>query len=155
MAMSKRGAAITWGVAITRILGVLVYIAAFFLPACREVAGFDGDAPTVLQGSRCAWITLVNTFSHDIWHSRYFLAILSGWINPLIVVYLIFLLFSAFVWPRRVVVCLILCFIASTWVFFHVYPLVPLVGHYLWIAGILMILSGEAFPQGRAVSVAD
>ncbi len=155
MAMSTRNAAITWVVSVSRFLGILVYIAAFFLPACREVAGLDGDAPTVLLGSRCALITLANTFSHDIWHSKYFLAILSGWINPLIVVYLIFLLIPAFLWPRRVVTCLILCFIASTWVFFHIYPLVPLIGHFLWIAGILMILAGEAFPQGKAALAAD
>jgi hypothetical protein len=127
---------------VARIVGFLVYVAAFFLPAVREVAT-GGDAPDVLQGSRCAWVTLVNSFSHELWHSQNFLAILSGWINPLIVLYLIFLVFPRFKWPRRIVAGLIVLFIVGTWVFFYLYPLVPLAGHFLWIAGILLILAGE------------
>ena len=155
MATNTRSAALTWGISISRILGVFVYIAAFFLPACREAVGPSGDAPTVLQGSRCAWITLINTFSHEIWHSKYFLAVFSGWINPLILLYLVLLIIPALVWPRRLVASLILCFIAATWILFYLIHLVPLVGHFLWIAGILMILAGEAFPQRKAASAAN
>jgi hypothetical protein len=126
-----------------RIVGFLVFVAAFFLPAVREVAT-GGDAPEVLQGSRCAWVTLVNSFSQELWHSQNFLAILSGWINPLMVLYIIFLTFPKFRWPRRIVAGLIVLFVLGTWVFFYLYPLVPLVGHFLWIAGILLILAGEA-----------
>jgi len=150
MAISERSAAVTWGIFISRILGLLVYVAAFFLPACREAAGRDGDAPTILQGSRCALITLVNSFNHEVWHSKYFLAVLSGWINPLILLYLFLLILPVFVWPRRVVAGVILLFIAATWVLFYQIPLVPLVGHFLWIAGILMILAGEAFPRRKS-----
>jgi hypothetical protein len=142
MAQGTGSATVRWAVIVARIVGFFVYIAAFFLPAVREVAT-GGDAPDVLQGSRCAWITLVNSCSHELWHSQNFLAILSGWINPLIALYLIFLLFPKFRWPRRVAAGLIVLFILGTWVFFYVYPLVPLVGHFLWIAGILLILAGE------------
>jgi hypothetical protein len=127
-----------------RILGLLVFIAAFFLPAVRGVATPGGDAPDVFLGSRCAWMTLVNTFSHEIWHSKYFLAVLSGWINPLLLLYLFLLLFPKLFWPRRIVAGAIMAFIAGTWVLFAIIPLVPLIGHVLWIAGILLILAGEA-----------
>jgi len=70
------------------------------------------------------------------------------------VLYLIFLLFPIFRWPRRIVAGVILLFILGTWVFFAVYPLVPLVGHFLWIAGILLILAGEAFMREKADSAA-
>ena len=143
MAQGTVSAAVKWAVIISRIVGFLVYVAAFFLPAVREVAT-GGDTPEVLQGSRCAWIMLINSFSHELWHSQNFLAILSGWINPLVVLYLIFLLFPKFRWPRRIVAGLIALFIVGTWVFFYLYPLVPLAGHFLWIAGILLILAGEA-----------
>jgi len=43
---------------------------------------------------------------------------------------------------------LIVLFIVGTWVFFYLYPLVPLVGHFLWIAGVLLI-------SGRGVAEAD
>jgi hypothetical protein len=134
-----------------RILGLLVFIAAFFLPACREVATPGGDAPDVFLGSRCAWMTLVNTFSHEIWHSKYFLAVLSGWINPLLLLYLFLLLFPKLFWPRRIVAGVIVFFIAGTWVLFAIIPLVPLIGHVLWIAGILLILAGEAMRRAERI----
>jgi hypothetical protein len=142
MAQGTGSATVKRAVIVSRIAGFLIYVVAFFLPAVREVAS-GGDTPDVLQGSRCAWITLINSFSHEIWHSQNFLAILSGWINPLIVLYLIFLLFPKFRWPRRIAAGLIVLFILGTWIFFYLYPLVPLVGHFLWIAGVLLILAGE------------
>jgi hypothetical protein len=90
-------------------------------------------------------MTLVNSCSAEMWHSKYFLAVLSGWINPLILLYLILLVIPKFLWPRRIVAGVIALFIAGTWVLFALVPLVPLVGHVLWITGILLILSGEVF----------
>ena len=136
-----------YAVWVSRILGFCIYVVAFFLPACREVATPDGGAPDVFRGSFCAWVTLVNSFSREIWHSMDFLAVLSGWINPLLVLYLIFLLFPVLHWPRRIVAGLIVLFMAGTWVFFCHHSLVPLVGHFLWIGGILLILIGELMGQ--------
>jgi hypothetical protein len=152
MSQSDHSTTISRAVLITRLLGICIYIAAFFLPACREVATPGGDAPEVLQGSRCAWITLVNTLNPEIWRTRNFLAVLSGWINPLVVVYLVFLLFPILRWPRHIVAGLITAFIAGTWIFFYLYPLVPLIGHVLWIAGILMILAGEVIRRKKPES---
>ncbi len=154
MSLSKGSPTAHWAVLIARLVGFCVYVWAFFLPAVREVATPGGDPPTVLLGSRCAWITLVNSFSREMWHSKYALAILSGWINPLILLYLFLLVFPSFRWPRRVVAVAILAFIAGTWVFFDLYPLVPLVGHVLWVAGILLILAGEAIGRQEARSTA-
>jgi hypothetical protein len=127
----------------SRILGLLIYGAAFFLPAVREVALPGGDPPDVIQGSRCAWVTLVNTWNPEMWHSKDFLAVLSGWINPLIALYLILLIFPKLRWPRHIVASLIVAFLLGTWLLFYLYPLVPLSGHFLWVAGILLILAGE------------
>lgn len=126
-----------------RVLGLCVYVVSFFLPAVREVAVPGGDAPTVLRGSRCAWITVVNSMNPQIWHSKYALAILSGWINPLMVLYLLLLIFPVLVWPRRIVAGAMVAFLIGTWVFFYIYPLVPLAGHILWAVGILMVVAGE------------
>ena len=151
MAQGAGSATVKWTVITARILGFLVYLAAFFLPAVREVATPGGDAPDVFLGSRCAWMTLVNTFSHEIWHSKYFLAVLSGWINPLLLLYLFLLLFPRLFWPRRILAGAIVAFIAGTWVLFAIIPLVPLIGHVLWIAGILMILAGEAMRRPERI----
>ena len=151
MAQGARSATVSRAVLISRILGFFVYLAAFFLPAVREVSTPGGDAPDVFLGSRCAWMTLVNTFSHEIWHSKYFLAVLSGWINPLLLLYLFLLLFPKLFWPRRILAGAIVAFIAGTWVLFAIIPLVPLIGHVLWIAGILLILAGEAVRRAERI----
>jgi hypothetical protein len=149
MAQGTGSTTVTHAVLISRILGFCVYVAAFFLPACREVATSGGGAPDVFPGYKCAWMTLVNSCSAEIWHSKYFLAILSGWINPLILLYLILLLLPKFCLPRRIVAGVIVLFITGTWIFFSLYPLVPLIGHFLWITGILLILAGEVFTDRK------
>jgi hypothetical protein len=154
MSQSTRAATVARSVLIARLVGFCIYVWAFFLPAVREVATPGGDAPEMLKGSRCAWITLINTLNPEMWHSKYFMAVFSGWINPLLVLYLIFLLFPVFRWPRRIVAGVIAVFIIGTWVFFAMYPLVPLVGHVMWIAGILLILAGEFFDRKKADSTA-
>ncbi|MGD0941070.1 MAG: hypothetical protein ABR905_15305 [Terracidiphilus sp.] len=155
MSQSTRGAVVTRSILIARLVGICIYVWAFFLPAVREIATPGGDAPEMLKGSRCAWITLINTLNPEMWHSKYFLTVFSGWINPLLVLYLIFLLFPIFRWPRRIAAGLIVAFMTGTWVFFAMYPLVPLVGHFLWIAGILLILAGEVFASRKADLAAE
>jgi hypothetical protein len=145
MSVSGSNAMATRPVLIARLVGFCMYVAAFFLPACREADSLHG-----FKGYECAWITLVNTVSRELWRSVDCLAVLSGWINPLLLLYLIFLLIPSFRWPRRIVALAIVIFIAGTWVFFAHAHLVPLIGHLLWIAGILLILAGEAVEQGKA-----
>jgi hypothetical protein len=128
-----------------RIAGFCIYVAAFFLPACKQVVTPGALPPEVYRGWFCAWVTLMNTFSGEIWHSKDFLAILSGWINPLILFYLVFLIRPRLVWTRRIMGGAILAFMVATWIYFALVPLIPLIGHVLWIAGILMMLAGEAF----------
>ncbi len=152
MSESTRGAMVTRSILIARLVGLGLYVWAFFLPAVREVTTPGNDAPEMLRGSRCAWVTLVNTLNPEMWHSKDFLAVFSGWINPLLVLYLIFLLFPIFRWPRRIAAGLILVFMLGTWILFALYPLVPLVGHFLWIGGILLVLSGEIFGGEKAES---
>jgi small-conductance mechanosensitive channel len=138
-----------------RVLGLCIYAVAFFLPAVSEVAVPGGDAPTVLKGSRCAWITVVNSLNPQIWHSKYALAILSGWINPLLVLYLLLLIFPVLVWPRRIVAGAMVAFLIGTWVFFYIYPLVPQSGHILWAVGVLMVLAGELHRREKAELAVD
>ena len=128
---------------IVRVLGYFVFLSAFFLPAVSTVATPGSRDADVYKGSFCAWITIINTFNHEFWQSRMFLAILSGWINPLMLLFVSFQFSARLRVPRRIVAVLILLFVAGTWVYFYVAPMVPLIGHFFWVAGILMILCGE------------
>jgi len=147
MAASAPGLATPRTFRIARILGYLVFLAAFFLPAVRQVTASGAGAPEVYQGWFCAWITLINTLNHEFWHSTAFLAILSGWINPLMLLYVAFLFSRGLGAARRVIAVIILLFMIATWIYFRLVPLVPLIGHVLWIVGILMIVAGDFAPR--------
>jgi MFS family permease len=127
-----------------RILGYLVFLAAFFLPAVREPGSKD-----TFRGSFCAWITLINTFNRDVWHSKDCLAILSGWINPLMLLYVASLFSRRLRLFRRIVAILAALFIVGTWVYFYLASMAPLIGHWLWIAGILLILASEVLGKRK------
>lgn len=138
MAESGAGGSSSRITSVLRIVGYFVYLAAFFLPACRQPGNSDS-----FRGSFCAWVTLINSFNHEMWRSSAFLAILSGWINPLMLIYVASLFSRKLRALRRIIAVIVVLFIVATWVYFHLAPLTPLVGHVLWIAGILMILAGE------------
>jgi hypothetical protein len=69
--------------------------------------------------------------------------ILSGWVNPLVLLYLVFSIWRRFVRIRRVLAAAVVVCIMATWVFFFKSAMIPLVGHFVWVAGGLMILAGE------------
>jgi hypothetical protein len=135
---------------ILRIVGLLVYIGAFFLPAVREGNPPPGEAATVIPGYKCAFWALINTMNSAVWHDKDFLTVLSGWINPLLTLYLLFLVTRHLRVPRLAIATIIFLLMIGTWVYFYLFPLVPLVGHFLWIAGILMVLAGEFAPRRQA-----
>jgi hypothetical protein len=128
-----------------RVLGYLVFLAAFFLPAVREPGSKD-----TFRGSFCAWITLINTFNREVWHSKDFLAILSGWINPLMLLFVASLFSRRLRLFRRIVAAVVALFILGTWVYFYLASMEPLIGHVLWIVGILLILAGEVLGRREA-----
>jgi NhaP-type Na+/H+ or K+/H+ antiporter len=68
--------------------------------------------------------------------------VLSGWVNPLVGMYLVLCL-----WPRlaririAIAVGVLIC-LTATWVFLAIARMEPMIGHYLWAVGTLMILAG-------------
>ena len=140
---------------IARVVGYFVFLAAFFLPACRQIATPGAGAPEVYKGWFCAWITIINSFNREFWHSKDFLAILSGWINPLMLFYVASLFSPKLRLLRRIFAAAIALFIVGTWVYFYLVPLVPLLGHILWILGIVQILFGEVLSERTAPKPAE
>ena len=139
----------------TRVLGFVIYVAAFFLPACRDPGGSAFRNQDVYLGWFCAAVTVMNTFSRDVWTSKDFLSVLSGWINPLILIYLVLLIRPRFVWPRRIVAGAVVAFMFATWIYFALAPLIPLIGHFMWIVGALMVLAGEAVGHDAGPAAED
>jgi hypothetical protein len=137
---------------IVRIVGIVVFVVAFFLPAVRDAHTSGGPGSLPMSGWMCATVAI--SASAGILHLAsgttqgkdilgMICLILSGWVNPLVILYLFFCIWRRFVLIRRVLaVAILICFVA-TWVFFVKAPMVPLIGHFVWVAGALMILSGE------------
>ena len=89
-------------------------------------------------------------FQKESYESWSFLAVLSGWINPLILIYLPLSFFPRFARVRRYLATAVLVCMVATWAFFFVANLVPLIAHFMWISGALMILAGEVVGQVSA-----
>ncbi|MDR3792729.1 MAG: hypothetical protein P4L03_05035 [Terracidiphilus sp.] len=124
---------------LVRVVGLVIFFVAFLLPACRDPFG------TVYPGWKCAQITLGATVAPDAYTSWDVLAVLSGLINPLAVLALL-LSFSKRLYGLKLGFFLAtVLFAACTWVFFFRAGVVPLVGHFLWIAGALILVFSSAF----------
>jgi len=129
-------------VLICHLVGLCIFVAAFFLPAVR-----DGEPVTsssnIFKGWQCANVALSATFQLDTYKSSGFLVALSGLINPMILLYLGLNLAPKFRKACRFLALAIVLCMAATWTYFAIEHLVPMVGHFMWIAGALLILAAE------------
>jgi hypothetical protein len=136
-------------ISVGRILGLCVFVIAFFLPACRA-GSYDN-----FKGWECAQQTLgafLALFGKPNPEMPFYIALLvalSGLINPIILLIFSFSLWQRFVLPRRILAMAVLACMAATWTFFVLWKLTPLIGHYLWIAGALVILAPDAIGGKR------
>lgn len=142
MPVSGRISSIPRNIFIWQMLGLCIFAAAFFLPACRDSGNINLFTDTY-PGWKCAQVAFTAAFQKESYESWDFLAVMSGWINPLIVIYLPLGFFPRFKRVRRTLAAAVLVCMAATWAFFALAHLVPLIGHFMWIAGALMILAGE------------
>jgi len=138
---------------LARIIGLCLFAVAFFLPAVK-----DSDRGISYGGWYCAAITLAQSMP---WANRGidlngFVRgipfLIDGWVNPLVIIYLAFVAlhlanveFRGSKRVRRVVIYSALICVIDCWVVMAVCDLVPLVGHFLWIGGILLMITPEFF----------
>jgi len=126
---------------IIQALGICIFAVSFFLPAYlamdKESMGHVGSAP----GYRCVVDAALWGFAYTArLHPFGPLLLLSDLINLLVPAYL-FLSFAAGkeVIRRRIAQLTLFCMVA-TWVFFFSVKFMPMVGHFLWIIGALMVI---------------
>ncbi len=141
MSIGSRLAVHPRAILICQALGFSAFVAAFFLPAVKDSGGLsDSD---IFKGWECAKIALSATFHLDTYESSGFLAAMSGWINPLMLLYIGLSFAPKFSRLRRALAIAIAVCMVATWIFFAVDQLIPIIGHFLWIAGALMIMVAE------------
>jgi hypothetical protein len=138
-----------WIVPIIRVIGLAIFVIAFLEPAVRV------EETTVLSGWKCA--TIATTESMTLFgkpgpgHHQFieYLVAFSGWINPLIVLVLLASPVRVLRILRRFLAAIAVLCMAATWVLFAQQHILPLIGHFMWIAGALIILIPETFPARR------
>jgi hypothetical protein len=128
-----------------QLVGMFLWTIAFFLPACDTLQS-HGDDPFL--GWQCADLTLrmmgpvTNEAIVHGWTRP--LMILSGWTNPLTLSYLVVSLMNRWHTSMRYLALgIIVCLIASWLFLFIIAHMMVLIGHFLWVAGILLILLPE------------
>ena len=143
-----------WIRIVSVIAGLCLLAPAFFLPAIKMV--HTGPGPDSEAGWVCAVMataSLAGIFKGSIASATpdILCLMLSGLVNPLMLVYLVFCLWRKFFWVRLGLAIVILAGIASSWEFFYLSHFTPTIGHFLWVGGILVILAGEfaGRPQKR------
>ena len=117
--------------------GLCVFVAAFFLPAVR-----DPQSLGPFNGWVCAEVALISTASFpknpQLW---FFPLVLSGWVNPLVLLYLASCFWRKLERLRAVLGGLIVVCLVATWLYLAKEHHRLLLGHYLWVAGILLMLA--------------
>jgi hypothetical protein len=156
MPTQSEGGGVRWGVLASRLIGLAIFVLAFSLSAVRTGAASDPNT-VIYSGYKCATLALTETtaFFGKAVQGRppleAYLLTFSGWLNPLIVIDLLLSFWRGALMVRRIVGVLVILCMASTWFFFVRETLTPLIGHFLWIAGALLIVVPDALPARRAM----
>jgi hypothetical protein len=166
LSIDRRARIIVW------ITGLTLFVTAFFLPAVREppatgaAAWGPGLQSHVFAGWECAAVmTPIFTVrllqiaveperapqGTPIWPDLALMA-LSGWVNSFVLLYLLCCLFRKLRKFRSflagsIVVCLI-----ATWILLARQHFALLVGHWLWVAGIAVMLAAPFVMRTGAAS---
>lgn len=136
-------------------IGLLLYVISFFLIAIAHSA---------IRGYFCAGFALEvpwsqNALGHQgVFEGRLFewvALLISGWINPFFIAATVFLCFGR---PSRmgsVLRIVVILMIPFCWVVFHYEDIYPREGHFVWIAGMLLVLFSKEIAALMSLSGAQ
>lgn len=133
--------------AICALVGLGLFVAGFFLPAVRfppdprpEGRWGPGAVSHEFEGWECAEVTLYGSirFLQDP-NAGVIPAVLSGWINPLVLFYLLACGAKRLNRTRPFIAAAIAVCCVAMWFKLASEHVTLLIGHYLWIAGTILI----------------
>lgn len=124
--------------------GLLLYILSFFLFATGDPKGVFGRLP----GYECAYLApesvMTNTpFSHGdayVPPLPYLAILVAGLINPVFLVYVTLAFLGRKPRAMKVLRYVLVAMIPFCWLAFPFFELYPREGHFVWIAGMLLVL---------------
>lgn len=137
-------------------IGFCLFAAAFLFPAVGNVSFESG--PGTASGWYCAYFTAMDVvFFPEMLYRNHgnvglseWLLMLSGFVVPFVLVYLLLCILAKARMARLYLAVAILIGVVAAWLYFYTQfnvpdtqRTVPLIGHYIWILGILIMLSPE------------
>jgi len=147
---------------LVRIAALVVFGISFALPAVRLSGGGPGAEP--IRGWTCAVFAsligpkaLVQSIGQGV-RTEDVLIVISGLVNYLFLAIFVLSFWRRPVRTRLVAGALALLCLVATWAYFASSHTTPLVGHYLWIAGAVLILAPDLarlFSRRGAGAAAD
>jgi hypothetical protein len=131
-----------------QVAGAVLFIVSFFLPA------YHYDLPSApLRGYECAMWAFsggIDGLSH--WSPKGLLLIMSDLINLLVPLYLVLSFISGKEKLRTRTIFLTFACMIATWLWFALDKKFPLIGHFAWIAGALLVLLPQWMADRKLVA---
>jgi hypothetical protein len=140
--------------------GLLLYVASFFpgIFGYRLVAVKTHNPTTIggyyeFTGFDCAKAALLGPWEeHGPRDVSDFSLLISGWINPLLVITVFLALWKKYPRATAILRIMILLMIPFCWVFFYYTESYPREGHFLWVIGMLLMLFSGKFRKDEALA---
>ncbi|MGZ4900154.1 MAG: hypothetical protein ACXV8X_10900 [Candidatus Angelobacter sp.] len=129
---------------IVLLVAMVLYVASFFLSAVIDAPGSASASP--IPGYACAYLTLLFPWTRDALRSgqdhplQYIAMLLGGWINPMFLITMGFLLKKRGARVGEILRIVLLFMFPACWVVFSGVHMRPTYGYFLWTSAMLVAL---------------
>jgi len=133
------------------LLALVIFAVSFFLPAIW----IPHVTPHTETGYWCAYVTLVSPWTHDGVRDlraepvQYFATLLSGWINPLFLIGMIFSRRENTRKLSRLLRTVVLCLFPACWIVFGTEHVYPFIAYFIWTAAMITALFSGSFSASK------
>jgi hypothetical protein len=143
---------------IVLLVAMMLYVASFFLSAGKEF--HNAPLNPAFRGYECAYITLLSPWSRDSLSSMheepllYFAILFSGWINPMFLITMGFLLKKRSARVGEILRIVLVLMFPACWIVYYKMHLRPDYGYYLWTAAMLVAMFAGWFGSSESKAAA-
>ena len=138
---------------IVLVAAMVLYVASFFVGAVIDTPG--SSSASRISGYDCAYLTLLFPWTRDALRSvqdhplQYMGMLLSGWINPMFLVTMGFLLKRRTGHVGETLRIVLLLMFPACWLVFSEVHMRPTYGYFLWTIAMLLALFSRWFAEGE------
>jgi len=132
-------------------MAMMLFVVSFFLTAVGKVWG--GRISPGILGFNCAYATLFQPWTHDglkSFHEEpfmYFGILLSGWITPVFLITMVFLMKKSTQHAARILRVALLVMFPACWIVFSREYVQPGPGYFLWTGAMILAVFSDSFER--------